>query len=107
MGDLGGARTSPAIAATDDGQGRREAQTPYHGPRWMCIGKHLCGAATDFALRACLGRNGGFRSGRDMAAKSVNSCTAGEGTSIVDNSVDDSVEGRFDGLAIAPCCHHR
>ena len=23
-------------------------------PPWLCIGKHLCGAATDYALRACL-----------------------------------------------------
>ena len=104
VGASAGVRTSAAPATTVDGNdhcGQTQTLNCPHQPRWMCIGKHLCGAATDFALRACLSRINGFRSG-SLAAKPDDSCRDGEG-----NSNDDGVDGTFDGLAIAPCCHHR
>lgn len=52
---------------------------------WVAIGKHLCGAATDFTLRSCareLQRR--RRSGEQVPAG-----------------------GGVRGLAVATCCHHR
>ena len=47
------------------------AQTPNNNP-WVAVGKHLCGAATDFAL-LCLARAAGDCAGgrREDAVKAV------------------------------------
>lgn len=52
---------------------------------WVVMGKHLCGAATDFALRACL---------HTLAAQQQ-------------PQQQQSQQFELQGLAIASCCHHR
>ena len=66
---------------------------------WVAFGKHLCGAATDMALRACLkarrreGEGGGGGGGD------------GDGGGSDDRGGGSGFALR--GLAIATCCHHR
>eukprot|EP00192_Tetraselmis_astigmatica_P013497 CAMPEP_0117652996 /NCGR_PEP_ID=MMETSP0804-20121206/2946_1 /TAXON_ID=1074897 /ORGANISM="Tetraselmis astigmatica, Strain CCMP880" /LENGTH=341 /DNA_ID=CAMNT_0005459123 /DNA_START=126 /DNA_END=1151 /DNA_ORIENTATION=+ len=64
-----------AAAPTRDPMAReQQAAVP-----WLAVGKHLCGAATDFTLRCCRRHLGEGASNRSR-------CT---------------------GLAVATCCHHR
>ncbi|KAK9813423.1 hypothetical protein WJX73_007811 [Symbiochloris irregularis] len=65
---------------------------------WVGMGKHLCGAATDFALRLCMQR--------------CHQGLEGSGVSTLDgcsrqSQQSNTQESRCRGLAIAPCCHHR
>lgn len=53
-----------------------------NGP-WVALGKHLCGAATDFTLRSCA-RERQRQAGRE-----------------------GQPQGGVRGLAVATCCHHR
>lgn len=76
------------------------------GEPWVGYGKHLCGAATDFALRCCV---------RDIAqARTENSngplLIPGPTEAAESSDQASTKKGpRFGlkGLAIATCCHHR
>ncbi|XP_049587011.1 tRNA:m(4)X modification enzyme TRM13 homolog isoform X1 [Syngnathus scovelli] len=63
---------------------------PKHGLPLVAVGKHLCGAATDLALR-CLFQK---RSVREAGQPSKGDPAAGD-------------PGGVAGLALALCCHHR
>ncbi|XP_027867739.1 tRNA:m(4)X modification enzyme TRM13 homolog [Xiphophorus couchianus] len=67
----------------------REKALPLVG-----VGKHLCGAATDLALR-CLLDTAGAQSDTQPLPKSVRGPESGTGT------------GPVLGLTVALCCHHR
>jgi tRNA:m4X modification enzyme len=63
------------------------------------VGKHVCGAATDLALR-CLAPEGG--------AKTEEGAGAGAGTGTGAGSETERGGGvRTVGVAIALCCYHR
>nr|XP_020464805.1 tRNA:m(4)X modification enzyme TRM13 homolog [Monopterus albus] len=68
-------------------------------PPLVGIGKHLCGAATDLALR-CLLERPGLRGGKPDPGP-ASDCGPGSG------SVLDPGLGPILGLAVALCCHHR
>lgn len=63
------------------------------------IGKHLCGAGTDLALR-CLVHNSGNPEGKPQSKRSR-----------IDTELSDNPELTYhcgvDGVVIALCCHHR
>ncbi|XP_053287199.1 tRNA:m(4)X modification enzyme TRM13 homolog [Pleuronectes platessa] len=77
------------------------------------VGKHLCGAATDLALR-CLLDTPGLREETEPPAKRLKTSepAAGPDTGSVSNDtglVSDPgpASGAVLGLAVALCCHHR
>ena len=70
------------------------------GRRWAALGKHLCGAATDFSLRCC------FASGRGQASSIQEAGQYNAGAAATGRPGQQQGKG-FQGLAIAPCCHHR
>lgn len=150
--EVGGARREAdrksAAAAAGGAAGSGEAATMGvegsvgagagvgEGPRrWLCIGKHLCGAATDYALRACLEAAGqaGEESARKVGGEGADAATsdavaapeeaggrkvAGEGAEEAAGKASGGAEeaawqaaaavrAALHGLAIAPCCHHR
>ncbi|GBF89040.1 tRNA:m(4)X modification enzyme-like [Raphidocelis subcapitata] len=98
------AAAPPCEAAGPDseaaGQQQRQQEgrvAPLSGPfPWVAYGKHLCGAATDMALRACLTAQAQGQAKLQRPA-----------------SVGDGAAGQeqqccvFRGLCIAMCCHHR
>jgi tRNA:m4X modification enzyme len=53
MGQRGEEEGQPASMSSSDGS---LAATPHRqaASRWIALGKHLCGAATDYAIRACI-----------------------------------------------------
>lgn len=57
--------------------------------KWVGCGKHLCGAATDYAIRACVTK---LKEERESAS-----------------GLGEAMDGQagLQGLAIATCCHHR
>ncbi|CAG9463823.1 unnamed protein product [Pedinophyceae sp. YPF-701] len=70
------------------------------GRRWIGVGKHLCGAATDFALRACVAgrRHDGLaqrRTSDDSGLRHKRQKAGGE------------VRAPCVGLGVSTCCHHR
>lgn len=67
----------PQSAAAAAG-GEQAGEQQQGAVPWVVCGKHLCGAAADFALRACL-------------------------TALT----QQQQQFNFQGLAIASCCHHR
>ncbi|GAX76544.1 hypothetical protein CEUSTIGMA_g3990.t1 [Chlamydomonas eustigma] len=67
-------------------------------PAWVCVGKHLCGAATDYALRACF-------KGRPYGLKGVGN--KGNETETELHHCEGVAANKMHGLAVAPCCHHR
>ena len=107
------------------------------GAPWVAHGKHLCGAATDFALRCCSGAVVPGSSARPLSharspsltgqshAATLASATAAQETPNIhrpkvlpDGSSASPAAlgtellplldpGRLQGLAIAVCCHHR
>jgi hypothetical protein len=107
--------------------GQQQQQVP-----WVATGKHLCGAATDFALRACYnaitlrlqpnsssGAGGTPDNSQPAAAAGGTSglCTASK-PAVSDTSssssacsnlaaVEQSEQYPLQGLAVATCCHHR
>ncbi|KAF5843100.1 hypothetical protein DUNSADRAFT_2137 [Dunaliella salina] len=85
--EAAGARdeASGAAASTSQGNCGASSARACTAPDWMVVGKHLCGAATDYALRGCLP-----------------SLPTG-----VNGAPEADVLQRFRGLAIATCCHHR
>ena len=76
-------------------------------PPWLCIGKHLCGAATDYALRACLGA--APRGGKRVQQQQEQLLVPQQPQSDPPQAGLDGGASwrRLHGLAIAPCCHHR
>eukprot|EP00983_Pelagomonas_calceolata_P119511 1160613-Pelagomonas_calceolata.AAC.8 len=79
------AQASGAADALGHGDGGSPGAKACRAPDWMVVGKHLCGAATDYALRGCL------------PSLPADGHAAPEA----------DVVRRFRGLAIATCCHHR
>lgn len=59
--------------------------------KWVGCGKHLCGAATDYTIRACLAW---------LESKPKQSELNAENGKCCDNS-------RMQGFSVATCCHHR
>ena len=109
-------------------------QVKEEGRSWVAVGKHLCGAATDFTLRCCTQaaqqamtrpetqeqpyQGAGSRlvffwspnpivfvSGRFRGEG--NKCKLTWNHVVSDGEGVSNREGLFKGLAIAPCCHHR
>ena len=87
------------------------------GQPWVGMGKHLCGAATDFAL-LCMARNAVVPSGRPL--NGAKSDTSGESFTKAqprgfEDHHQDTHSGResrgaragLQGFGIATCCHHR
>lgn len=87
---------------------------------WVALGKHLCGAATDFALRCCTASAVGRRSGEPPAAtqqeqqqgqqqERQQERVQGERAAALGQADDDARTGEHGlrGAAIATCCHHR
>eukprot|EP00316_Scyphosphaera_apsteinii_P023229 CAMPEP_0119336132 /NCGR_PEP_ID=MMETSP1333-20130426/91200_1 /TAXON_ID=418940 /ORGANISM="Scyphosphaera apsteinii, Strain RCC1455" /LENGTH=573 /DNA_ID=CAMNT_0007346863 /DNA_START=285 /DNA_END=2006 /DNA_ORIENTATION=- len=72
--------------------------------RKVGIGKHLCGAATDYALRGMV--NAGKTNSETTAE-----VTADEACGIPDASAADEVQAKsspvMNGIVIASCCHHK
>jgi hypothetical protein len=96
-------------------------QQHQHVP-WVATGKHLCGAATDFALRACYNAitlrlppgskpsscssdNSELQECQQQAAAAVEQ-PAGSSSSSLD-AVMQPEQYPLQGLAVATCCHHR
>jgi tRNA:m4X modification enzyme len=80
------------------------------GAAWVGVGKHLCGAATDFALRCVVRDAARARVDREGAEVGVvdagQSCTANE--DVVGRGAENVVRQRgVLGVAVATCCHHR
>ena len=79
---------------------------------YVGLGKHLCGAATDFALRSLLQRahSGSVAAGPDSSCRCSDAADAG--SELAQASVCRKAQQRshpaatFAGLCIAPCCHH-
>lgn len=70
-----------------DPSGAPQLMAPAAGsqpPPWLAVGKHLCGAATDFTLRCCH---------RHLPSRGLESTSP--------------PVPRCVGVAIATCCHHR
>eukprot|EP00803_Ostreobium_quekettii_P008942 evm.model.scf_153.7 EVM.evm.TU.scf_153.7 scf_153:76933-82022(-) len=69
---------------------------------WVACGKHLCGAATDFTLRACHAANA------QMGGQQMDERRTGHASIDSDNHVHQ-MEGASNlrGMAVATCCHHR
>jgi hypothetical protein len=87
----------------EEARRQQQQQQQQRGPgqpvRWVAIGKHLCGAATDYTLRACMLQGAAPLTGQD-AAPAADAGAAAAAAAV----------GRHPGLlgmAIAPCCHHR
>lgn len=57
--------------------------------RWVGCGKHLCGAATDYTIRAC--------------------ATKLKKERMTSSAINESMDRKagLQGVAIATCCHHR
>lgn len=70
------------------------------GQAWAALGKHLCGAATDFSLRCCLADQ---HSAEDLALLRAQPAAAPEPGQQPLHSPCSGCRG----LAIATCCHHR
>ncbi|XP_041790906.1 tRNA:m(4)X modification enzyme TRM13 homolog [Chelmon rostratus] len=80
------------------------------------VGKHLCGAATDLALR-CLLETPGFKEETEPARKRLKTSEPADPEPANDPKSDDSAAlpdpgpdsgpGPVLGLAVALCCHHR
>ncbi|XP_041913211.1 tRNA:m(4)X modification enzyme TRM13 homolog [Alosa sapidissima] len=66
------------------------------------VGKHLCGAATDLALRCLLERSVPGDDGDEPSSKRVRADIAREGSVAA-----PSQQPEVGGVAIALCCHHR
>lgn len=77
------------------------AGTAHNGASIVAVGKHLCGAATDLALRCVLNATSG--------ASAVGSA-AGDSADVTSCVVDCGFVGpsapTLQGIAIATCCHH-
>lgn len=86
----------------------------------VITGKHLCGAATDLALRCCLDSpkpseaafRGGAHEGDDRGGGKKSRGGAGESRPAPEEGASDGEAGVPDsfttrGVAIATCCHHR
>ncbi len=86
---------------------------------WVCMGKHLCGSATDFAL-LCLARSAACSA--DVPEALPHNCSSSAAvrmreagtyeqatSSRADRSDEDPAGARrgLQGFAIATCCHHR
>lgn len=69
---------------------------------WVAHGKHLCGAATDFALRACYNAVKA-----DSIAKQQDSNEMDADGTVSDSRCNSRTRFQLRGLAIATCCHHR
>lgn len=109
-------------------------QTPSGSPGpapWLAVGKHVCGAATDFMLRGCcMHRSSSSASASASASTPVASllhplqpASAQASSTPVESSVtapeavgksgwtagaaSDPVLLALLGLAVSPCCHHR
>ena len=104
-----GAKSRDADCGTSSLPGGAEGPPP-----WLCIGKHLCGAATDYALRACLGA--APRGGQPQPNSVPHQAWLGGASKPVQHEEQqqgypEAAPGaswqRLHGLAIAPCCHHR
>ncbi|KAG2451847.1 hypothetical protein HYH02_003623 [Chlamydomonas schloesseri] len=94
---------------------------------WVAVAKHLCGAATDYGLRACLlphdeparrRRNGSVNPPSSSSSSSSNGAAQGLGGSQPQTGPSAAhpqpqaqalqhPHPPLRGLAIAPCCHHR
>ncbi|KAM3620051.1 uncharacterized protein V6R79_017525 [Siganus canaliculatus] len=71
------------------------------------VGKHLCGAATDLALR-CLLETPGLRQETEPPRKRLRNSELADPESTEQPDPDpDSGPGPVLGLAVALCCHHR
>ncbi|XP_006000083.1 tRNA:m(4)X modification enzyme TRM13 homolog [Latimeria chalumnae] len=76
------------------------------------IGKHLCGAATDLALRCLVERNTAKYEADEEPPPKRSKTGLAEETDLVSESTKNSInEGKptvpVAGIAIALCCHHR
>ena len=77
---------------------------------WVAIAKHLCGAATDYALRGCLPPSHvrtPEKTVKNVEAVEGGGEAAGAAASVVGAEAEDAVLQQFRGLCIATCCHHR
>jgi hypothetical protein len=120
------AAAAAAAAAQQQGMSGMSAgqQQQQHVP-WVVTGKHLCGAATDFALRACynaitlrLARNSSSTSQahQEAVAAGANDCCSATQPATNSSSsstcsslaaVEQPEQYPLQGLAVATCCHHR
>jgi tRNA:m4X modification enzyme len=82
----------PARLQGEPQQGQHVQQQGYRS--WACCAKHLCGAATDFGLRACLSEQ----------QRGAHAAAGGSGAA---EHQGRDIWDAWQGLAIATCCHHR
>ncbi|XP_067370074.1 tRNA:m(4)X modification enzyme TRM13 homolog isoform X2 [Channa argus] len=75
-------------------------------PPLVGVGKHLCGAATDLALR-CLLETSGFREDSEPPQKRLKTSDQATDTDCGLGPGPDPSSGPVLGLAVALCCHHR
>jgi len=68
---------------------------------FVALGKHLCGAATDMALRACL-------AARQQQQQQQQEGLVGEpGSRTSSTAAATQHQFQLNGFAVATCCHHR
>ena len=95
------------------------------GQPWVGMGKHLCGAATDFAL-LCMARCAASSTASSAEAPEAlphdrssspalrlpesDSCEQASSSRVENSEADEEAAGArrgLQGFAIATCCHHR
>jgi hypothetical protein len=101
----GAASTSGGGCGTGQEGGRL---APRAAP-WAVCAKHLCGAATDYLLRACLGGSaaGGPSGGGGPAACLAAQVGEPVGQQAACWAAGPDPASSLAGLAVATCCHHR
>ena len=78
----------------------------------VIIAKHLCGAATDLAIRSLLAYKVGDKATGTADSSSSTAASAGPSSSAGISSISDGdragvvLDARAKGCAIATCCHH-
>jgi hypothetical protein len=119
---------APAAAAAQQ-QGLSMSTEQQQQVPWVVTGKHLCGAATDFALRACynaitlrlahsssrstphdLQTPGGASDLCTAAKPAVNDTSSSSSSSSSSRNlaaVEQPEQYPLQGVAVASCCHHR
>lgn len=82
-------------------QGRPPFRIAPPPPHRVAVAKHLCGCATDFALRSIVAAGRLADGARDGAGAGPDDAAAAAGTPAV------STPGHMDTVMVATCCHHR